>query len=84
MNFFKKKQKINPFRIKDRFKLKQLNKFLRDTGRQKIMERIKMIENKDVTNLPDDILTNILKSCSMLILCLLLVLTINDFNNKKL
>ncbi len=48
------------------------------------MERIKMIENKDVTNLPDDILTNILKSCSMLILCLLLVLTINDFNNKKL
>ena len=37
--------------------------FLRDVGKEKILERIEMFKNQD-PNLPDDILTNILKSNS--------------------
>ena len=38
-------------------------RFLRDVGKEKILERIEMFKNQD-PNLPDDILTNILKSNS--------------------
>ena len=37
-------------------------KFLRSVGREKILERIKAIQNNE--HVPDDILSNILKSYS--------------------
>ena len=44
-------------------KFKELIKLLRDTGKDKIMERVNLIKNKDA-NLPNDVLTNILESYS--------------------
>jgi hypothetical protein len=46
-------------------KIKKMLKILRDNGKEKIMERVNLFKNKD-SNLPNDILTNILESYSNL------------------
>ena len=52
---------INPFKLKDKKRFKISNKILREAGREKILERIQMLQNQD-SNLPNDVLTRILKS----------------------
>ena len=42
--------------------MKKMIRFLRTAGRDKLIERIHAIQNEE--DLPDDILTNILKACS--------------------
>lgn len=42
--------------------IKQIIRNLRQIGREKILERIKAFQNNE--HVPDDILSNILKSCS--------------------
>jgi hypothetical protein len=42
-------------------RIKEKINFLRETGRQKLMERIQMMQNQE--ELPNDILTNVLKAC---------------------
>ena len=62
-NIEKISSKLNPFKINEQKRFKKMVKFLRDVGKEKILERIEMFKNQD-PNLPDDILTNILKSNS--------------------
>jgi cholesterol 24(S)-hydroxylase len=52
---------LNPFNIGKKLKLRRLNGILRNTGREKILERINNFKNED-PNLTNDILGNILKS----------------------
>ena len=54
---------INPLKLPAKYRLRKMIKFLREVGKEKILERIEMFKNQD-PNLPDDILTNILKSNS--------------------
>lgn len=51
----------NPLKLPTKYRLRKMNNFLRGVGKEKILERIEMFKNQD-PNLPDDILTNILKS----------------------
>jgi cholesterol 24(S)-hydroxylase len=61
--------KINPFQY---HKIKQVGhmiEFLRNAGREKLFERFKSLENGE--ELPNDILSNILKSYSTHLFCVI-------------
>jgi hypothetical protein len=55
--------KVNVTKFAKIRNVKEKIKFLRDAGRQKLMERIQIMQNSE--ELPNDILTNILKASGL-------------------
>lgn len=71
---------FNPLKLPAKYRLRKMNNFLRGVGKEKILERIEMFKNQD-PNLPDDILTNILKSNSKINIKYIQYLIIKQQNN---